>query len=73
MPEPDWLEVHTKAAAMKNASVRIMGITAAIMDPTIAGRTISSETLNSLKTTDSVAARAAARAAWDELDATMTT
>lgn len=71
MAEPDWLEVHAKAAAMKNASVRIMQITAAIREPKIAGRTISPETLNSLKTTDSVAARAAAQAAWDELDVVM--
>lgn len=69
----DWLEVHTKAAAMKNASVRILEITAAIMEPKIAGREISSETLNGLKTIDSVAARTAARAAWDELNAAMTT
>lgn len=73
MAEPDWLDVHTKAAAMKNASVRIMQITSAIMEPKIAGRTISQETLNGLMTTDSVAARAEAHAAWDELDAAMTT
>ncbi len=68
----DWLDVHTKAAAVKNASVRILEITAAVMEPEIAGREIHPDTLNSLKTTDSVAARAAARAAWDELDAAMT-
>lgn len=73
MSEPNWLEVHTKAAAMKNRSVRIMQITSAIMEPKIAGREIHPETLNGLKTTDSVAARAEARAAWDELDAAMTT
>lgn len=71
MSEPNWLEIHAKAAAMKNKSVRIMEITAAILEPKIAGREISPETLNSLKTTDSAAARAAAQAAWDELDVVM--
>lgn len=69
----DWLDVHTKAAAAKNAAVRIMQITTVVIDPVIAGRVIHPDTLNDLKTIDGPEARTAFQTASDELNAAMTT
>lgn len=72
MAEPDWLDVHTKAADAKDAAVRIMEITAAVLNPEVAGRELHPDTLNKLKTVDGPLARTAFQNASAALNAAMT-
>ncbi len=68
----DWRDAEAKARVTKRAIVQVMKLTHAVNTGAIEGRPLHADTLADLKTVDGPAARAEARAAWDDLDAAMT-
>ena len=68
----DWIDVEEKARVMKAATVRVIEVTHAVNEGTVAGRELHADTIASLKTVDGPAARTAAQDAWNDLKAAMT-